>query len=445
VFSRLKGRRRILSVEFEAENRPHGQEGYAVEEKVAGKDVQREVRSHLDAIVREGAERMLRVAIENEVAGFLDRHRDVVDEQGRREVVRNGYLPERTILTGAGPLEVRQPRVRDRRGTAHPDAVTFSSAILPPYLRRSKSLDELIPWLYLRGISTGDFQEALQALLGPNAQSLSATTVNRIVKVWEEEFEAWSRRDLSGKEYVYLYADGVYFRVRISGERQCILVVLGVTPEGKKELAGIREGYREDKQSWLELLLDLRSRGLTIDPKLSIADGGLGFWAALPEAYPTTRGQRCWVHKTANVLNKLPKSVQPRAKSGIHEIYMAETRGDAERAFDLFVEQFQAKYPKAVECLVKDRESLLAFYDFPAEHWVHIRSTNAIESIFDTVRHRHRKTKGSGSRTACLTMVFKLVQAAERKWRRITRAKLLLKLLAGYEYVDGIERERSAA
>lgn len=429
-----------------AEIRPtEGQKGYAVKESVAEVDVRVEVRSLLDTVVKDGAQRMLRAAIEEEVEAFLRGVGDVVDERGRRQVVRNGHLPERTVLTGAGPLVVSQPRVRDRRGASDPEAVRFSSAILPPYLRRSRSLDELIPWLYLRGISTGDFQEALQALLGEGAAALSATTITRITAPWEEEHASWGRRDLRGKEYVYMYADGVHFNIRLTGERQCILVILGVTPEGKKELVGLREGYREDKQSWLELLVDLRSRGLTKDPKLAVGDGALGFWAALPEVYPSTRWQRCWVHKTANVLSKMPKSVQPRAKSGLHEIYMAESREKADKAFALFIEQFGAKYPRAVECLEKDREALLAFFDFPAEHWIHIRTTNAIESIFDTVRHRHRKTKGSGSRAACLTMVFKLVQAAQKKWRRLTGANHILKLLAGYRYVDGIEQERNAA
>jgi putative transposase len=422
-----------------------GQEGYAVEDRVAEVDPRVEVRSALDAMVQEGARRMLKAAIEAEVDVFLEELAGVVDGGGRRQVVRNGHLPERVVLTGAGPLEVRQPRVRDRRGASHPEAVRFSSAILPRYLRRSRSLDELIPWLYLRGISTGDFQEALQALLGEGAAALSATTITRITASWEEEHAGWERRDLRGREYVYVYADGVHFNIRLTGERQCILVVLGVTPDGNKELVGLREGYREDKQSWLELLLDLRSRGVTKSPRLAIGDGALGFWAALEEVYPSTRWQRCWVHKTANVLNKLPKAVQPRAKSGLHEIYMAETRAAAEKAFDLFLEQYGAKYPRATECLAKDREALLAFYDFPAEHWTHIRTSNAIESIFDTVRHRHRKTKGSGSRAACLTMVFKLVQAAEKNWRRLTGAKHILKLLAGFTYVDGIEQERNAA
>lgn len=422
-----------------------GQKGYAVEVRVPEVDPGVEVRSALDSLVQEGARRMLRAAIEAEVDDFIEGSANLVDQRGRRQVVRNGHLPERTVLTGAGPLEIRQPRVRDRRGASHPEVVRFSSAILPPYLRRSRSLDELIPWLYLRGISTGDFQEALQALLGEGAAALSAATIARLTPTWQEEYTSWDRRDLGGKEYVYLYADGVYFNIRLSGERQCILVVLGVTPEGKKELVGLREGFREDKQSWLELLVDLRSRGLTKAPKLAIADGALGFWAALPEVYPSTRDQRCWVHKTANVLNKLPKAVQPRAKSGLHEIYMAETREAAQRAFDLFLDQYGAKYPKAVECLTKDRVALLAFYEFPAEHWIHIRTTNAIESVFDTVRHRHRKTKGSGSRAACLSMVFKLVQAAEKNWRRLTGANHILKLLAGYTYVDGIEQERIAA
>ena len=416
-----------------------------MEKKVAGCVAAREVRSQLDQVVREGARRMLSAALEDEVQRFVERHAADRDNAGRRQVVRNGHLPKRAVITGAGQLEIRQPRVRDRRGVSDESSVQFRSSILPPYLRRSKNIDELIPWLYLRGISTGDFQEALQALLGPAAKGLSATTINRLMKVWEEEYDAWNRRDLSGKEYVYIWADGVYFNVRLGGERQCLLVVIGATQDGTKELLGILDGVRESKQSWRELLLDLKARGLAFQPMLATGDGAIGFWAALKEVFPQTREQRCWVHKTANILNKLPKSVQPKAKADIHEIWMAETKKDAEKAFDTFLAKYKAKYPGATDCLAKDRDVLLTFYDFPAEHWVHIRTTNPIESTFDTVRHRHRKTKGSGSRSACLAMVFKLMQAAERKWRRLNAAKHILHLLAGYKYEDGIMQERDAA
>ena len=385
------------------------------------------------------------VALQREIDEFIARHQDQVDEEGRRLVVRNGFLPERMIQTGAGELKVRQGRIRDRRGAKNPEAVHFTSSILPPYLRKSKSIEELIPWLYLKGISTGDFQEALQALLGEGAKGLSATTINRLMKIWEDEHRAWSRRSLEDKEYVYLWADGVYFNIRLEEDRQCILVIIGATADGKKELIGIWDGYRESTQSWRELLVDIKSRGLTLAPKLATGDGAMGFWAALREIYPQTREQRCWVHKTANVLNRLPKATQAKAKSDLHEIWMAETKDEAEDAFDRFVSKYEAKYPKAVETLKKDREVLLTFYDFPAEHWVHLRTTNPIESTFDTVRHRHRKTKGSGSRTACLTMVFKLVQAAERRWRRLNAPKMIGKVLEGYVFEDGIMQERIAA
>jgi len=383
--------------------------------------------------------------LQQEVAEFIARHREIVDEQGRRLVVRNGYIPERLIQTGAGELKVRQNRVRDRRGSKNPEAVQFSSSILPPYLRKSKSIEELIPWLYLKGISTGDFQEALQALLGEGAKGLSATTINRLTKIWEDEHQVWSLQSLKDKEYVYIWADGVYFNIRLEAERQCILVIMGATTDGRKELLGIWDGYRESTQSWRELLLDLKMRGMELAPKLATGDGAMGFWAALHEVYPQTREQRCWVHKTANVLNRLPKAVQPKAKSDLHEIWMAETKKEAEKAFDRFVAKYGAKYPKAVEILTQDRDVLLTFYDFPAEHWIHLRTTNPIESTFGTVRHRHRKTKGSGSRTACLAMVFKLAQAAERKWRRLNAPKLVGKVLEGYEFEDGIMQERIAA
>lgn len=383
---------------------------------------------------------MLQAALESEVQEFLEQHSSRVDEQGRRLVVRNGYLPSREIVTGAGPLEVSQPRVRDKCADAT-QRVRFSSSILPPYLRKSKSIEDLIPWLYLKGISTGDFSEALQSLVGPDASGFSANVVVRLKEQWSQEYESWSKRDLSGKHYVYIWADGIYANVRLEDEansRQCLLVLMGATAEGEKELIAVIDGYRESKQSWMELLLDLKQRGLTTDPKLAIGDGALGFWAALREVYPTTREQRCWVHKTANVLNKMPKSVQPKAKADIHEIWQAETRAMGNKAFDHFLEKYGAKYSDACECLKKDREVLLTFYDFPAEHWGHLRTTNPIESTFATIRLRHRRTKGNGTRRASLTMMFKLAQAAQKKWRRLNGHQMITLLIQGRIFIDGI-------
>src|SRR3954465_3584102 len=341
----------------------------------------------LTDLLRDGARRLLAQAIEAEVSSWIDDHSHLVDDQGRRQVVRNGHLPGRAIQTGIGAVEVQQPRVRDRRPADQREA--FTSAILPPYLRKTKSLEGLLPWLYLKGISTGDFSEALQAILGPDAPGLSATTITRLKATWEDEFAAWNKRSLVGKHYVYVWADGVHFNIRLEGGRQCILVLLGATADGKKELIAIADGYRESDQSWRELLLDAKARGLEVGPHLAIGDGALGFWKAMRQVWDTTKEQRCWVHKTANVLDKLPKGTQPKAKGMLHEIYQAEGRAQAEKAFDLFVKTFEAKYPKATECLVKDREALLTFYDFPGEHWVHIRTTNPIESVFATVRLRH--------------------------------------------------------
>jgi len=401
-----------------------------------------EARDVLTEILRRGAQQMLATAIENEVAEYIDAHADRRDANGQRLVVRNGHTPPRSILTGLGPIQVARPRVNDKRTDGDGNRMRFSSAILPPYLRRTKAIDELVPWLYLKGVSTGEFPEALQALLGPSVDGLSATNICRLKRIWEDEWKDWSRRDLSGKHYVYVWADGIYFNIRLADEankKQCILVLMGATADGKKELIGIADGYRESEQSWLELLRGLQARGLAVDPKLAVADGALGFWAAARKVWPATREQRCWVHKTANVLNKLPKSVQGKAKAMLHEIWRAETKAAAGKAFDLFVVTFEAKYPKAVECLTKDRDVLLAFYDFPAEHWIHLRTTNPIESTFATVRLRHRRTKGSGSRTACLTMVFKLTRAAEKRWRRLNGSALLPDVIRGVRFVDGIK------
>ena len=396
--------------------------------------------SPLDSLVRAGAQRMLQMAIEAEVNEFLEQYAVRLDEQGKRLVVRNGHQPTRQILTGAGPLEVRQPRVRDN-SSEKAERVQFSSSILPPYLRRSKSIDELIPWLYLKGISTGDFQEALQALLGEDAKGLSPNVVVRLKEHWGREYDEWNRRDLSDKQYVYVWADGIHVNVRledVENQRQCILVLMGATPDGTKELIAVQDGYRESEPSWSELLLDLKHRGLTIAAKLAIGDGALGFWAALRKVSGETREQRCWMHKTGNVLNKMPKSVQPKAKSALHEIWMAETRKQANQAFDHFLEKYSAKYEAACACLKKDRDVLLAFYDFPAEQWKHLRTTNPIESTFATIRLRHRRTKGSGTRRASLTMMFKLAQSAQKRWRKLNGHETLLPLLEGKTFIDGV-------
>jgi len=400
-------------------------------------------RDALTEILRQGAQAMLTTAIEAEVAEWIGEHEHLTDERGHRQVVRNGYLPERSITTGIGPVKIRQPRVHDRRRGAEAEA--FSSKILPPYLRKTRSIEELLPWLYLKGISTGDFNEALQALVGPECPGLSASTVTRLLEQWQDEYKDWSKRSLKDKHYVYLWVDGVHFNIRLEEDRQCILVLMGATADGRKELIAIADGYRESEQSWMELLLDVKSRGLTIDPKLATGDGALGFWKALPKVFPTTRTQRCWVHKTANVLDKLPKRLQPRAKEAIHDIWMADTREAANQAFDSFLETYGAKYPKACECLAKDREELLTFYDFPAEHWIHLRTTNPIESVFATVRLRHRRTKGSGSRVRCLAMVHQLMLSASKRWRLLNGSQLIPDVIAGVQYIDGVKSQEVAA
>jgi len=397
----------------------------------------------LTSILRDGAQRLLAQAVESEVTEWIGLHQHLKDSEGHRQVVRNGHLPKRTLMTGVGSIEVQQPRVLDRRPAE--EAEPFSSKILPPYLRKTKSIEELIPWLYLKGISTGDFSEALAALVGPQAKGLSASTISRLTEVWQGEFQQWNQRPLEGKQYVYLWVDGVYFNIRLEEDRQCILVLMGATAEGHKELIAIADGFRESEQSWRALLLDVKARGLVVDPQLAVGDGALGFWKALDKVYPSTREQRCWVHKTANVLDKLPKRLQPQAKEKLHQIWMAETKADAEKAFDLFVETYQTKYPKAAECLTKDRSVLLTFYDFPAEHWIHLRTTNPIESTFATVRHRHRRTKGNGSRLACLTMVFKLMQSAQKRWRLLNGSQLLPDVIAGVQFIDGIKSQNAAA
>lgn len=394
------------------------------------------VADALTEVLRNGARELLQQAVEAEVAEFVRRHRELKDEQERQRVVRNGYRPERKIQTGIGEVAVKAPRARDRAGE-----IKFHSNILPAYLRRTRSIEELLPWLYLKGLSTGDFSEALAALLGKDARGLSAATISRLKELWKGEYEHWTRRDLSGKHIVYLWVDGVHFGVRLEDASQCILVIIGATAEGKKELLAMLDGYRESAESWKELLLDLKQRGLKIDPKLAVGDGALGFWKALPQVYGSTRAQRCWVHKTANVLNQLPKGQQAKAKAALHEIWMAESRAAAEQAFDHFLTTYEVKYAKATECLAKDRDSLLTFYDFPAEHWIHIRTTNPIESTFATVRLRTAKTRGCVSRAGILAMVFKLTKSAEQRWRKLKGAARLAQVTDGVRFKDGLQEE----
>ena len=394
----------------------------------------------LTEVLRNGARSLLAQAVEAEVAEFLAKHSDLKTASGLSRMVRHGHLPEREVMTGIGPVEVRQPRVRDRGVAAENAArIRFTPTILPPYARRSRSLEVLIPILYLKGLSTGDFEGALAALLGKDAPGLSASTIARLKEVWLDEHEHWRKRDLSARRYVYVWADGIYLQARLEDAKQCILVLIGATPEGRKELLGFTDGARESAQDWRELLLDLKNQGLAIAPELAVADGALGFWKALGEIWPTTREQRCWVHKTANILNKLPKSQQSKAKRSLQEIWMAETSKEAEAAFDAFIAAYELKYDKATECLAKDRETLLAFYDFPAEHWKHLRTSNPIESTFATVRHRTIRSKGCLSNKTALAMVFKLVEAAQKSWRRLDGHNQLPKLIQGVRFTDGIE------
>ena len=394
----------------------------------------------LTEVLRNGARSLLAQAVEAEVAEFLAKHSDLKTASGLSRMVRHGHLPEREVMTGIGPVGVRQPRVRDRGVAAENAArIRFTPTILPPYARRSRSLEVLIPILYLKGLSTGDFEGALAALLGKDAPGLSASTIARLKEVWLDEHEHWRKRDLSARRYVYVWADGIYLQARLEDAKQCILVLIGATPEGKKELLGFTDGARESAQDWRELLLDLKNQGLAIAPELAVADGALGFWKALGEIWPTTREQRCWVHKTANVLNKLPKSQQSKAKRSLQEIWMAETSKEAEAAFDAFTAAYELKYGKATGCLAKDRETLLTFYDFPAEHWKHLRTSNPIESTFATVRHRTIRSKGCLSNKTALAMVFKLVEAAQKSWRRLDGHNQLPKLIQGVRFTDGIE------
>lgn len=397
-------------------------------------------RDVLTEILRTHARELLVAVLDAEVVEYVEAFRELRDAKGLRLVVRNGYKPEREVQTGLGAVPVKPPRVKDRRVDEDGERLRFESKILPRYMRRTRSLDDLIPWLYLKGISTGDMSDALVSILGKDAPGLSASTVVRLKEGWQEEFNAWNSRSLEGKRYVYFWVDGIYANVRLDEDRPCILVVMGATSSGTKELIAVQDGFRESEQSWLELLVDLKSRGLEDGPELVVGDGALGFWKAVKKVYPKARWQRCWMHKTGNILNKLPRKSHGTAKKAIQDIWMAETKEAAEKALDTFQEAYGAKYPKAVECLVKDREALLTFYDFPAEHWRHLRTTNPIESTFATVRLRTAKTKGAGSRLACLTMVWKLAQAAERRWRMLNGAsQLIVDVIAGVRFKDGIK------
>jgi len=394
-------------------------------------------------ILRKGARQLLAQALEAEIELYISQLAEMRDEQGRQRLVRNGYRPQRDIQSGIGPVPVRAPRVRDRE--PDPSArMHFESAILPPYLRKTKSMEELIPWLYLKGVSTGDFSDALCALVGKDAPGLSPATISRLKAVWQQDFEQWQRQDLSAKRYVYFWVDGIYCNVRMD-DKQCLLVIIGATEDGIKELVAIEGGYRESEMSWSQLLLNLRGRGLQLGPKLAVGDGALGFWKALTKVYGSCRAQRCWVHKTSNVLNKLPKSLQSKAKAKLHQIWQAPDKSEAERHFEDFIGLYGAKYPKAAECLKKDRETLLAFYDFPAEHWRHIRTTNPIESTFATVRLRTDKVRGCFSALTALTMAFRLCQCAEKRWIRLHHPKRLAEVIRGVKFVNGIEEKRIAA
>ena len=400
-----------------------------------------EERAGLDELVREGARRMLSAALEAEVAQYIETHQQR-DEQGRALIVRNGRSKARKVTTGAGTIEVRAPRVHDKREGEDGHKPKFSSRILPPYMRRSPKVAEVIPVLYLRGLSTGDFREALPILLGDDAAGLSATNIARLTAVWDQEYEAFRTRDLSDRDFVYVWVDGIHFNVRLGDDRLCTLVMIGVRPDGNKELIAVEDGYRESKESWVTLLRELKRRGMQA-PKVAVGDGALGFWAACRDVWPQTLEQRDWCHKLGNVLDKLPKRLQPKAKKALHQAMYAETKEQAEEALDRFVADYEAKYPKATACVQKDRSALLTFFDFPAEHWKHLRTTNVIESPFATVRLRTRVTKGAGSRHKALIMAFKLLNMAQGRWRRLDGHHKLSLVRGGVTFVDGIQLERN--
>lgn len=394
-------------------------------------------RDVLTGLLKRGAQDLLSKALENEVSEYLEYYDNLKLSSGNQRLVRNGHLPSRNIISGIGELAVDVPRVRDLGETGR--KMKFSSAIIPPYLKKTKSMEELLPCLYLKGISSGDFSEALAAILGKDVKGLSANNILRLKEVWQKDYSDWNKRDLSDKRYIYVWADGVYFNVRMDESRHCVLVLIGATESGEKEFLAIIDGYRESEESWTQILLDLKHRGLKYSPNLAMGDGSLGFWKALRKIYGSTREQRCWMHKTGNVLNALPKSEQGRAKTMLHDIWLASTKKEAEKAFELFVSSYKLKHEKAALCLEKDRDSLLAFYDFPAEHWVHLRTTNPIESAFSVVRLRMYKTKGCLSRTSMLSMVFKLGMSAQKRWRKLKGAEKLVSIVKGVQFIDGLE------
>jgi transposase-like protein len=397
----------------------------------AGRDV---ISDPLTAFLRSGAQQLINQAVEAELQELLSQYSDRRTDDGNAVVVRNGHLPERELQTGLGPVTVKIPKVRSKAGAP----VTFRSALVPPYVRKTKSLEAALPWLYLKGVSSGEMGEALKILIGPDAKGLSASTVSRLKQVWGQEYRSWRDEPLDKDRWVYVWADGVYSGLRGEQMKLCALVVIGVNERGEKHFLAIEDGMRESTQSWREVLLKLKSRGMN-GPELAIGDGAMGFWAALEEVYPETRQQRCWMHKTMNVLNCLPKSAQAKAKGSLHDIWQAETKADAEKAFDLFIKMYEPKYPKAAICLQKDRDEMMAFYDFPAQHWQSIRTSNPIESTFGTIRHRTRRSKGCLSRDGMLHMMFKLGQCAEKKWRRLRGFDYLTKVITGVKFKDGVE------
>jgi len=403
------------------------------------------IEDHLSELLRVKARAILREALELEMEVFMKEYQSYRLSDGRQRVVRHGYHQDREIQTGMGSVSVKVPRSKDRQSTPSKERIRFSSKLVPPCLRRSKSIEERIPWLYLKGISTGDFQEALEVISGKGAAGLSAKTVSRLKSSWYEDWKAWKQGDLSRSHYVYLWVDGVYCNVRMDKDKQCLLVIVGATENGVKELVALEDGYRESEQSWSELLIDLKHRGLSEAPEIAVGDGAMGFWKALKKVYPQTREQRCWMHKTGNILNYLPKREQPKAKDRLHQIWMASSKEEAFKALKHFVEIYEAKFPKAAHCLIKDKETLMAFYDFPAEHWRHLRTSNPIESTFATVKLRTAKVRGCFSRNTVLTMAFKLMESAQKNWIRLHGFKRLAEVIEGVQFVDGIPQYRIAA
>jgi len=398
----------------------------------------------IEEVLRKGAREMLQSAIETEVVEYIDKYKHIKNEKGYRAAVRNGYLPERNILTGIGPINIKQPRVDDRVLRKKENIDPFTSKILPRFLRKIPSINNLLPVLYLKGISTGDFKTALSAILGKSSKGLSSNTISRLKKVWEQEYKDWSLRDLSEKEYVYMWVDGIYFNVRLEKDRPCVLVVIAADSEGNKDFLAIKDGHRESKISWKEILLDLKARGLKEGAKLAIGDEALGFWSALREVFSSTKEQRCWVHKTANILDKLPKSLQSSAKSLIHEMYMSENKDQALLSYEKFIKLYEDKYPRAVKCLAKDKLQMFSFYDFPAANWTHIRTTNPLESTFATVRLRTYKTRGCLNRITTLTMVYKLGLESKKRWKRLKGYNNIQLIVQGFKFIDGVLEKKAA-